>query len=71
MIEQDKIAKLPRWAQEHIEKIGRERDQAINALNRFLDGQTPSGFYVDDCVCTGEEQGPSRTNEQRTHRPTA
>jgi hypothetical protein len=54
-----KIAKLPKWAQEHIEKITRERETAISALNEWTDSQTESPFCIEDFLCTGEEKGPS------------
>lgn len=53
------IKKLPKWAQEHIKNISRERDVAIRALNEFVDNQTPSSIFYDEWVCTGEEVGPS------------
>ena len=52
-------AKLPKWAQREIEKLERERDQAIRRLNEYIDDQTPSPFSIDDWVSTGEEAGPS------------
>ncbi len=51
--------KLPKWAQEHIKDLHRQRDQAISALNKLTDAQTPASFYVDDHVGTGEEAGPT------------
>lgn len=42
-----KIAKLPTWAQKHIELLTRQRDSAINAQKEYLDGQTESPFYVE------------------------
>jgi hypothetical protein len=63
--------KLPKWAQEHIEKIERERDQAIKALNEYVDNQTVSPFYVEDYVSTGEERGPSyKRSYIQTHKMT-
>jgi hypothetical protein len=53
------IQKLPKWAQDHIEDLERQRDISIRALNEFCDNQTPSPFYVEDLVCTGEGQGPT------------
>jgi len=53
------ITKLPKWAQKYIEKIERERETAIRYLNEHLDNQTPSPFFSDDLVSTGEQQGPS------------
>lgn len=55
----EQIAKLPKWARDHITNIERERDVSVRALNEFQDSQTPSGIYYDDCVCTGETKGPS------------
>lgn len=53
------IVKLPKWAQEHIKTLGRERDVANRALNEYVDGQTESPIFYDEFVCTGEEIGPS------------
>lgn len=53
------IKKLPKWAQEHITTLERERDIAIRALNDYCDSQTPSVIYVDEYKSTGEERGPS------------
>ena len=55
----DQIAKLPKWAQDHIENLSRERDSAVDTLNKFCDNQTPSRFRVEDHPCTGETAGPS------------
>jgi hypothetical protein len=53
------ITKLPKWAQEHIKGIARQRDAAVRALNEYVDNQTPSPIFVDDYVCTGEGRGSS------------
>jgi hypothetical protein len=53
------FTKLPKWAQKYIEDIERERDVAVRALNEFQDADTPSPYWVDEYVCTGEQQGPS------------
>ena len=53
------ITKLPKWAQEHIKTVTREREEAIRTLNKYCDEQTPSAMYVDEMICTGEEQGPT------------
>lgn len=55
----EQIAKLPKWARDHIRDIERERDVAVRELNNHLDGQSKSPFYIDDMVCTGEEEGPT------------
>lgn len=53
------VEKLPKWAQEIIKDISRERETAIRALNEYVDSQTPSPFYIDETECLGEQQGPS------------
>jgi len=53
------ITKLPKWAQDKIRDVERQRDIAVNALNEYIDDQTPSAFSIDDLICTGEEHGPS------------
>ena len=55
----EQIAKLPKWAQDHIKKIERERDIAVRELNEWCDSQTPSKVRIDELVVTGEERGPS------------
>jgi hypothetical protein len=54
----EKIKKLPKWAQELIEDLNRKRETAIRALNEFCDNQTPSKFIVGEHLCTGEGRGP-------------
>lgn len=53
-------AKLPKWAQEHIRDLERERETAIGALNEHLDNQTPTPFYVDTMESIGESAGPTQ-----------
>ena len=55
----EQIAKLPKWAQDHIENIERERFTAVRALNEYCDETTKSPFVIEDYVCTGESTGPS------------
>jgi len=54
------IAKLPKWAQDHIKDLSRQREVTIRTLNESLDKQTPSPFYYEDNLCTGEQSGPVR-----------
>lgn len=56
---QEQIQKLPKWAQEYIRNLERQRESAINTLNSQVDDQTPSPFYYEDWICTGERAGPS------------
>lgn len=53
------LVKLPKWAQDHIKTLERERDVAVRSLNEYVDGQTESSIYYDDLISTGEERGPS------------
>lgn len=55
----EQLLKLPQWVQTHIQKLQRERETAVRALNEYCDNQTPAAFWVDDAECTGEERGPS------------
>lgn len=52
--------KLPKWAQQHIEEIQRQRDSAVAALKQYLDHQTPSRIYFEDFVCL-EKGAPDYT----------
>lgn len=55
----EQIAKLPRWAQEHIRDLTRQREAAIGQLTQFTDEQTPSPIYIDEWASTGESKGPT------------
>ncbi len=58
-ITKEQLAKLPVWAQNHIEDIERERFVAVRALNEFTDSTTESPFFHEKNTCTGEATGPS------------
>jgi hypothetical protein len=50
----EQIAKLPVWAREYLVGLARERDVAIDALNKWGDSQTKSPVSVPEYVCDGE-----------------
>lgn len=50
----EQLAKLPKWAQEHIADLTRQMDVAKRTLNEFTDSQTPSDFYVEEMLCLTE-----------------
>ena len=50
----EQIAKLPKWAQERMADLERRTRVAETALKEFNDAQTPSEFYVEEYVSTGE-----------------
>jgi hypothetical protein len=54
----EQIAKLPKWAIDHIQSLEIYRNEAVRSLNRFLDNQTESNVWVSEHPCTGEQQGP-------------
>lgn len=49
----EQIAKLPKWAQEHIANLDRRMVLAERTLNEYKDAQTPSEFFFDDLLCIG------------------
>lgn len=53
------VKKLPKWAQDHIVRLERQRDMAIGALRDHHDHQTIAPFYTDELLCLGEQKGPS------------
>lgn len=52
-------SKLPKWAQDHIRNLERERETAIRTLRDFEDTQTKSRISYSDLLCIGERSGPS------------
>ncbi len=54
-----RIAKLPKWAQDIIKKLVRERKEAVDVLNGFCDTQTKTPFFFREMLSTGEKQGLS------------
>ena len=50
----EQIAKLPKWAQERLADVERRTRVAEEKLKEYLDAQTPSEFYVEEYVSTGE-----------------
>jgi hypothetical protein len=66
---QPQIAKLPKWAQDHIRDLERQREVAIKALDDALNTQTESPFYTEDFLCLGEQRGPTtRRRHFQAHR---
>lgn len=60
----EQIAKLPKWAQEHIADIERHRFVSVRALNEYQNSQTESPFRYWDFICTGE--GNKNNSEIKT-----
>jgi len=55
-----RIARLPKWAQDHICRLERQRERAVAEMNAALDTQSESPMYVDALVLAGETgKGPT------------
>lgn len=55
----EQIAKLPKWAREHIETLERDRDSAHRVLKQFTDKQLVSPFFYEEAVYNrAEYSGP-------------
>jgi hypothetical protein len=54
--------RLPKWAQEEMRTLERQRDCAVKALERFCDNQTESPIYWDDLVCI-QDGGPKSVRQ--------
>jgi hypothetical protein len=59
----EKIAKLPKWAQEYIQDAERTRAIAERELKEYGDNQTPSAFSIQEYV-----NGKYVTRYVQTHR---
>lgn len=56
----ENIAKLPKWAQEHIANLERSHSIAVCNLKDWSDTQTPSAISVSELSCHNLEGGPER-----------
>jgi hypothetical protein len=51
----EKIAKLPKWAQEHIADLERRQRNAETHYREYVDSQTPSHIFYEEYVNVGEK----------------
>lgn len=56
----EKVAKLPKWAQEHIKNLDRALEATERALQEYVDEQTPSPIEVSDVVCGSRTRSVKR-----------
>lgn len=56
----EQFDRLPKWAQEHIGKLTRERDTARRELDKYRDAQTPSPFYTEAFYTAAHGRFPRR-----------
>lgn len=64
------ISRLPKWAQEYIWDLQRERTNAVRTLNEFVDDQTPSSIFFDEYVGTGESGHPKKRRYLQSYKVT-
>lgn len=60
-----KIAKLPVWAQLHIQDLQRERDIAVRELQEYCDNSTPSNIWTEELVSDGANKNGGPTLRTR------
>lgn len=53
----EQLAKLPKWAQEHIKAVTHQRDTVACKLDRLCDSQTRSNIWTEDFKCRQYIQG--------------
>ena len=63
------VEKLPKWAQDYIKDLIRERENAVTILNEFQDSQTPSKVFYEERACTGEVAGTNCPVTKRRYVP--
>lgn len=54
----EKIERLPKWAQDHIKDLVRQRKEAVEALDNYIDENNVGPFIFSDFVCD-KDGGPS------------
>jgi len=59
-VTQEMLSKLPKWAQHHIHELEHQREAAIQFMDKTLDSETPSSFYIDKFLSIGESVGPTK-----------
>ena len=53
------ITKLPKWAQEKIRDLERQRQEAVSALRDFTEAHDTGAVRCRLLVCDGESKGPT------------
>lgn len=63
---EDQLSRLPKFAQQEIRDLRRQRDEAIKLLSDSLDAQTPSQIFYDEMLSLSG--GRQKTFYVQTHR---
>lgn len=53
----EEIAKLPKWAQDHLRALQRERDESTRISERFTNEQTVQPICVPEHACNRSTEG--------------
>lgn len=56
-----RISALPKWAQDHIQTLERQRKEAVDALNAAQDTATPTPVFFERHVCVNSGEGTVTT----------
>ncbi len=56
----EKLARLPKYAQEYIEDLERTLATAEDTLDRYVNANQEGAFSVDELVCLGQTRGLER-----------
>src|SRR6516165_3957751 len=64
---EDRVVKLPKWVQDYIRLLQRERDDAIWHYQSQLDDQTASPFFHDTIECCTGKSEIKRRYVQASH----
>ena len=51
---QTRIDTLPKWAQEYISSLKRQKETAVKVLNKAIDDQTPSKIWTERMECLND-----------------
>jgi len=60
----EQLTKLPKYAQEYIAKLRRQRDSAVARLDGYEDNQTPSNIWTEEYCFDGGDNGNNFTRRQ-------
>jgi len=58
-ITEEQFKRLPKYAQEYIRDLERERETALKVMRKLEDDQTPTKVWESDFESLGERKGPT------------
>jgi hypothetical protein len=57
------VARLPKWARDHIATLKLEADAALRTLRKIDGDQAPTQIWAEYMECLGEKSGPTTTRK--------